>query len=517
MDFPRITAIIGLAVIGSGIAQAGTSTDIFGGGSVFAEKIGRAILDCAGTPIGGEAQNKACTKPAADGYEFYYAGVDSATGIAGLMAETAQAHTLDTGIVSTDSNHPSYPYPHWHFTISETPLDSLTEPSGKVTDLKIWAKSPGRHFRGQLWQYPIGAFGLALAFNPGVSGKSPISLTLKTSKVTGVAGELDLDRNQTCFIWTGTNAKGKPVAGKYDWSNPLLLDGVTKVTKKKTLIEDNPAYAGIAPSGSALAIQPVVRTDFAGSTFVLTAWLKKNCKGYGAAGYGLPTSDPAVFPAKNPGGKPWLTAATSNAMASAVAGTVGAIGYVTPDKVAPLASSGPLAAFVATEGSKPSEFTYLYPTEANVEASIGILPAPAADKSGTAWGAKLNEDYFKKKENGTGYPLVSLTWLMGYQCYVNDTTSGEIETGIENFAKFLWATDGANGDAATQADKILIAAGIVPLSDPFKTSILETMTDGGKRALVGVPTSYAKLEKKKGSGSDGPKACSKWNLDPNRF
>jgi ABC-type phosphate transport system substrate-binding protein len=502
----------------AGASVAAERSSIFGGGSTLSEKVDRQVMDCLGTPIAGEANVASCTTPSHDGFEYYYAGIGSGTGLSSLLAEAAQAHSLDGGITSTDANQTTYPYPHWDLSGSDAPLDSLPTPTSALMYLDQYNASATKTNRGAVWQFPIGATSMTIPVNSGsstVSGQAYLTLPASAS---GVPNAVQLDMNQLCYIWTGYDAKGVKVTGAYDWTNPLLQLGVTKGKSAKVI--DNPAYTKYFVNGGSttMPIFPVHRSDGSGSTFILTSFLKANCKGYATAGYGTPTNSALVFPANNPGGVAYSTSngnlvSGSSAMTAAVNANLGAVGYVTPDQVQPINATGPIAAQIATLQSKAPSFAYVYPTSANVNLAVAATTPPVANKKPTDWGAKLNAKYFKKANNSTGYPITSLTWLMGYQCYVNDTTSGNVATAITNFASFLWATDASNGNAPTQADNIITANGLVPLPDTYKTSILGTIVTGStKFAITPVVTTYSD---KKGNG--GPKACTGWNTDTNRL
>jgi ABC-type phosphate transport system substrate-binding protein len=536
------TAALALSTSG---AFAATPVNVYAGGSTLSMIIDRAAMDCIGTPIASETTyttvdcNGSTTGAAlANGFEYYYAAIGSGGGLANLLAEADGNQALGGNApTAVDGNIPnsSRPYPHWHLTFSDAPLDSIPSDSNTTTYLTTYLANL-KTSRGQAWQYPVAATTITVPFNPGIpsagsacpgtSGAPAVSLLLKNQSVicsggvmtttgggtpttAGTAGDLNLTNDQLCYLWTGRDAKGNTPSGTWDWSNPILTQGTFKANKAHTQI-DPAAYAGLYPtSASSLPITLVHRNDGSGSTFIFTSYLDKHCKGYGTAGYGTPTNDPGVFPSTTPGGTSFVTNKGSGGMITSVNATVGAVGYVTPDQVAPTPGKTTTAAYLATPSSTYKlGWHFVYSSPATIQLSVAGVQPPAANAGPKKWGAKLNAKYFKKTNNPNGYPITSLTWMMGYQCYVEDTVNGEIETAVSDYLTAFYKTDSSNGSSATVFDNIITSQGMLPLPDTYKAAINATFAGGGKYSLVGVPTTYADTSKK---NATGPKQCKLWN------
>lgn len=566
------------AVIALTAGTAHATTPIYTGGGTFAYSSLRAASDCAGVPLNGEAQSSACTTPSANGYEYLYAQVGSGLGLYAFLNEASPSAPTSSFSINQDSgNGYTYGptgYAKWMFTDSDAPLDSVqTEVNstaavatfqnppaiGKGTWLDVYnqtgvagSTTSTKFKRGNAWQLPEAVAPVTVPYNLG-------GTTFTTaSSVTGVSNQLNLSKDMLCYIWTGANslgvalpnksgatfatvdATGKPVVDANGvattltagWA-PTWQDGIfyaTYNTKPKVPVQLT-YDSNIKTLDSAITtIKPYHRPDGSGSTYLFTLWLSINCKGYTAAGYSAPStvvtwpSWVAPAPTGTGGGK----------MQSSIAGNPGSIGYVDPSKVQPVAATGPSAAFVQSVTSSVKAPQFVYPTIAAVKASFANIAPPILGKPASAWGAALNKTFFRAKSGS--YPIVGLTYLVGYQCYAKDSSNDNYDgvLGLVNFfatnasAEAILESKGLVGlgvDPTTNADgRNFLQAELAYLTDTTDAAALAGVAPNQypKTALVGLLSSQSgDFDVKNAKGVvvkhvAGPAACKGYFDDNNR-
>ncbi len=458
-------------ILGAGEARA--LTPIYGGGDPLAAAALDAFGQCLGSqnsanPNLAAATAAGCVAAATPAYDYLNDAGGSADALAALIAQTAPSTAAASGTTPTDSNFPAYPYPSWQLAVSNIPIDSPAPGTGAAYYVNGYNTALAAK-RGRAWQIPMGAEAIAFPYNlpttaftaGGASYSGAVfgtgfypGLTATASVTTPAGGSadvtrLDLSPDMLCYIWTGHRANGAGVNGTYTWDNPIFAG--LRVTRAGKIHQTNYDSNLLAASVAGLAIQPVTVAN-SGLTYVLTLWLRQNCAGYATAGY-TPPAATASFPS-------FVTAAGLSASDPAtavamVAAHPGAIGYATPDVVAPVSPAAPPAAFLLAGRQKTANppSLFVYPSPEAIAPALATLALPH-NLAATSWGARLDRLLFKQESKGLGYPVVGLDYVLGYTCYLNDSAHDEL-TGVTAVVNFL-------GDAKAAA--IVASLGLVPLT-----------------------------------------------------
>ncbi|PMY65078.1 MULTISPECIES: substrate-binding domain-containing protein [Pseudomonas] len=188
-------------------------------------------------------------------------------------------------------------------------------------------------------------------------------------------------------------------------------------------------------------VRVVYRATSSGTSEILTRHLNNRCPS-------VFTSVSSTFANAHPGAEPasWIGVSGSSAMASTVASTDGAIGYVGPEDVD------------ATNNAVVARINGLLPTVGNVQTALSTIapPSTAADRADlTKWAPVLpNPD--------TGYSIVGYTNFIFGQCY-KDTAD------VSSIRSFL--TKHYNATFASSNDQAIIDKKLIPLTATWKTAI----------------------------------------------
>lgn len=508
--------------LNAGTAHAST-VGIYGGGSTLAYLIYDTMGQCvgvqnAGTPGAGpnnpggtvamnpdtaNATTLGCASPLDTAHEYLFTATGSGAGLSALIANSATTSGTKTGTLAVDSTNGfgAYPYPSWQLTFSDAPLETLDALGSATTYLADYTTAL-KAKRGQVWQIPVTAVPVGLPYNlPSATfGTTFYGAAASTVPVSnGVGGpsanvpKFDLSTDMVCYIWTQKDHKGNPVAGTYTWDNPIFY-GAKKATKAAPI--SNMDSNLVQSSVTGLPIQPIARSDASGTTYLFTLWLSKNCKG------ATPTngfSTPATLVTW-----PSFVLATGNGggdLVNKVKALNGAIGYSTPDGILPAKAGTVPAAFLAVPKAKVTDNPpiFLYPNpQSALLAETGItVPTKITAKS---WGTTLTKKFFKAAAVNAGYSITGLTYMMGYTCYVNDTTNDEY-TGVKNLVSFL---------ADPKTSTLLTNNGFAPLSATNYTSEVGTVLAN----ITGVSATPVVSGKKT---ITGPKACKLFTTDAHDY
>ncbi|AZE48819.1 Phosphate-binding DING protein [Pseudomonas chlororaphis] len=188
-------------------------------------------------------------------------------------------------------------------------------------------------------------------------------------------------------------------------------------------------------------VRVVYRSGSSGTSEILTRHLNNRCPS-------VFTSVSSTFANAHPGAEPasWIGVSGSAAVASTVASTAGAIGYVGPEDVD------------ATNNAVVARINGLLPTVGNVQTALSTIapPSTAADRADlTKWAPVLpNPD--------TGYSIVGYTNFIFGQCY-KDTAD------VSSIRSFL--TKHYNATFASSNDQAIIDKKLIPLTATWKTAI----------------------------------------------
>lgn len=216
------------------------------------------------------------------------------------------------------------------------------------------------------------------------------------------------------------------------------------------------AFSGQATTWGALLgtadttpIRIVYRSGSSGTTEILSRHLNSQCPTLFTTNSTFTTANAGTEPAN------WIAVASSAAMASTVAATEGAIGYVGPDSVNPASN-----AVVARVNG-------LLPTSANVSTALAtaVPPAAAFRNDPAAWAPVLANPQ-------SGYKLAAYTFLELGQCYRDAT----VTTDLRNFLTKHYASSNNN-------DAIIAAHDFIPLSAQWKSAIRSSFLTSNSLAI----------------------------------
>jgi ABC-type phosphate transport system substrate-binding protein len=309
--------------------------------------------------------------------------------------------------------------------------------------LNISAAAP---LYGPLIQFPVSVDPVALAYNPNyAAGKAFVLAAGQTT--------LKLDRKAYCRILNGEIT---------DWNDTYLasINGVTSL---------------LQPGDTSAPITVVGRSDGSGSTSILTRHLGKVCGGKGIlAGTNKYTDGVTTLPAAVQALSNVSLQSGSGGVAGKVNSTVGAIGYIGADYVAPYNSASGTNSFNLPAAQLQNNYgfthpaasppVYVAPSPAGALAAFnGINPPGAAVRAdqtlwvqSTSHTAKIADPIVK-----AAYPIVGTTNFLGYTCY-------DSVAKVVAFRNFLIFNFGAQGQT------ILKNAGLAPVPAAWTTVIKST-------------------------------------------
>jgi len=511
----------------AGAAQAGT-VGIYGGGSTLSYTVDDVIGQCVGVqnsgspitnPDSAKATATVCggTAPLNSSYEYLLSGTGSGAALTALTTNTPTTAAAKSGEAYIDSANGfgAYPYPSWQLSFSDAPLDSpdpatvtgvvpgsTATQSATGTSYLAEYTSTLKSYRGQLWQIPVTATPIALpyhlpnaSFGTGFYASSVPSVTVSNSAtVSATVPVLDLSTDMVCYIWTQhtSGAKGIKVPGNYTWDNAIFT-GVKTASGVIKSFDSNL----ISSSVTGVPIQPVVRSDASGTTYLFTLWLSQHCQaGYAAAGYSTPATLvtwPSFVTADG------LTGNGGGGLSTTVLANNGAIGYITPDTILPAKSGANPAAFVLAGPDTPATVgqtspSFLYPNGQNTSLAESGVSLPTGILA-TSWGTKLNTKFFLAAAKDYGYPITGLTYVMGYTCYDDDTTNNTY-AGVEAYLNEL---------ATVAGGSLFKNNGFAPLTSADYASAVTIVEKDLKGVLaVGV------VNKKGVVTAAGPAACNEF-------
>lgn len=280
---------------------------------------------------------------------------------------------------------------------------------------------------GPLIQIPAAATSVTIPYKLTLAGGTAVS-------------NLDLTSAQLCDIFSGTVTTWNQVNASYP----------------------------------ATPIKVVYRGNSSGTTEILTRHLNSQCP--------AKFNTNSTFATANIGAEPasWIAVTTSPAVASTVASTEGAIGYVGPEDVN--ASSNAVVAKV----------NGLLPTIGNVTTALSTV-APPKGTAGVSTEDRSNPaNWAKVLPNPTsGYSIVGYTYLIFNQCYKDSADN----TAVRNFInRHYTVSDASNNDNA------IIAAKLIPLTDSttlgyddWKQAVRNTFFLASSSLAVGNATACASI------------------------
>jgi ABC-type phosphate transport system substrate-binding protein len=498
-----MAAVIALATAGSAGAQP---TPLFGGGSTLVEKVYRDLFNNYGSTASGDlctGLTSVCpTSHYNSGVEILYVGVGSGNGLKALDANDPSLYVSGSKtpdkvpVPSTSDFGPYYGtgtgstwvpgtgvgpnFPKVSFSGSDNTLSS--------TDITANAASPlGGKNTNPLIQVPGIVAAIAVPFHPAPSWKP------KGAKPAGASSAFNLTTNALCGIFTGAITT---------WDDPELT-AANKGTRLGT--------------GT---ITVVYRNDSSGTTFLFTNALINQC---GVTAYtGTNGTVTAFSSSLHPVPGKWLydsgiftynanlphyksgtsffinafnasdlpsnflnnstlTGVTGGASGSggvkaAIAGTVGSIGYVSPDFVLPVDTTGSAAANLQTYSTFSTGSTPVYkaPTAANA------VPIMAASKPPTFPTAALNPLNWgavnPAPAAATAYPIGGFSFIDLHRCYTSSADVAALvgkSAGQYGYLTWYYGASSVNGNVPAT---ILKKDGFAPVPNTWTAAITRLLT-----------------------------------------
>lgn len=221
-------------------------------------------------------------------------------------------------------------------------------------------------------------------------------------------------------------------------------------------------WGGLLGTADATPIKVIYRSGSSGTTELLTRFLNDSCSAqFGVSG---------TFTTANIGAEPatWQAVATSADVVTAVNGTDGAIGYVSPDYV-----NSNSAAVVARVSKLPLAAGVLapLPSAANASTALGtaLAPANAADRANPlkwvpTFGSNTAAGDKPVPTATNAYPIVGYTNFLVGQCYATAADA----TAIRSFLNDLYS-----GTKAT----VIAQHSFVSLPTAFAAEVKKTFLD----------------------------------------
>jgi phosphate transport system substrate-binding protein len=322
----------------------------------------------------------------------------------------------------------------------------------------------------------------------------PLSSGATALQTYGAADIVPVFGNPIAIAFNGTNT-GLASGATLQLSQPTLcgiFTGTITNWDASQIAADNPGV-----TFNNLPITVVVRSDTAGSTFILAEALNADCSNFasvtGGVGLGSGTNAAGTLaPIWGTNGGTFVQEKGSGGIVTEVNATAGSIGYDSVSYVQPFSSTGPLAAAIKNAKGK-----FETPT---VSASALALKGPfgTTGPSGTANGVTTiypnpvtNQILYLAQPSQAGaYPIVGFAYDYFYQCSDATTTTTALTGTNSLYKSFILKTE--VGTTLTPADTIVESTGLVPLSNAVKTKS-ESVIGAGSTKIVNGPKSYCTI------------------------
>ncbi len=491
-----------LAVVSAAPAQA--ITPLYSGGGTLAEKVYRDAMNCYGnhsgtdTEAGASGSGVSLAEPPAtcngvapyrSDVEILYVGVGSGNGKKAFVNHDASAFTDGprtpdaVPVASTTDFGPFYGTgagASWVRNTTDTgPFPSKVSFIGSDDPL-LQSDIDTYNTKKNGWGAPIQVPGLittiAIPYKPASGtwtekGKKPAG--------GGNSGLVDLSTNTLCGIFTGAITT---------WNDPAITADNGKVV------------LGTGP------ITVIYRSDSSGSTFLTSNALINQCA---STSYPVPSSWQAVtgnaaglgnnsffVNVKTAGILPanFTAASGSGGVKTAINGTAGSIGYVSPDFVLPIDGSGPKAANLQTWATFSSGAAPVFkaPIAKAGTPIVGATKAPSFAKNcatlaqGCAtdplkWGVT-----FPKPVSAAAYPIGGFTFIDSYTCYATAADADAVAGASSGSLGYLRWFFGSAGDNASKVKTSLTSNGFSLIPGGW-LSAAKKLISTNKPTKIGTP------------------------------
>lgn len=447
-------SLLALAAAGMLFNAAPASAEtIYAGGATLPFGLYRSWLDCFGSVLNSTLHPRDALCTVAAGFP-----VDSTAVIAYAPVGSGGGITALTNQQSPNATPSSTPYENATIVYNEGTNGYGTGPNfwdfsgsdATLTSAQITAyNTAAGAARGPAIQIPTVGTSVTIPVNT-------TGLNIARSAPAGGTSGLYLSRRAFCGIFTGTIT---------NWNHPILT-----YDNNNTQLHAN------------LQIRVVRRSDSSGTTFLFSRNLDTVCAGQNDGGNHTPAGTLAdwtggvgttvTWPTTTTApGSVFVAAAGSEGVASTVASTAGAIGYVSPDftrqvstpevspapVVANLQNQTGWAARVSDTTPTPGEHVPVAPSLTNVGAATNTF-AGTTTQTAAAWSAALDTAALRNPAGASVYPIIGFTMLDLYTCYFPAAEA----TTIKNFIS--WITGNHATAPVSVANQIANNAGFTALS-----------------------------------------------------
>jgi phosphate transport system substrate-binding protein len=479
-----------VALAASSTPALATTTGLFGGGSTLVEKVYRDLFNNYGSTSSGDlcaGLTTVCpTTHYRSGVELLYVGVGSGNGV-----KAVDAH--DPSLYVTGSKTPdAVPTPSgsdfgafygtgtgasWVPGTGVGPFYASVTFSGSDNILSSTDVSAVAALGfGPVIQIPGIVAAIAVPFKPTATWNP------KGTQPTGGSSKVQLSLNTLCGIFNGDITDWSDAAIKKDNRNVALGSGAITVVYRNDSSGTTFLFSNGLLNQCGTTSHPTAHSTHP----ILDQWLTDNAITFSGTTPAFKSGTSFFINVFKAGHLPSnflnnsaLTGVTGGANGSggvkaAINATAGAIGYVSPDFVQPVDSTGPQAANLQTYLTFKNAATPIYkaPTAANatpIMTSIappsfsGTTP-PAADP--LQWGA-VNPTPIAPG----AYPIGGFSFIDLYSCYssaaVVDALVGTT-AGSLGYFKWYYGTASANGGVPAN---VLAADGFAPVPPSWAAAV----------------------------------------------
>ena len=509
----------------AGSVHATTTTPLYGGGSTLVEKVYRDVFNAYGSTASGDlcsglttATHPCPTAHYRSSIEILYVGVGSGNGLKALETNSPAAYTSgpktpdNPPVPSTRDFGPFYGtgtganwVPDTTGTLNPFPKVSFSGSDNNLGSSDITTAAGSSLGNNPLVQVPGIVAAIAIPFQPAANWNP------KGGTVKGASSKVQLSINTLCGIFTGQITT-------WDDANITKNNGGVRLgTGTITVVYRNDSAGATFLFTNALINQCGV-TAYTGTNGTVTAFSTKST--YPVSGKWLYDSSIFTFSSTAPHYKSGtsfyinafnagdlssnfinnstLTGVTGGASGSsgvkaAILGTTGSIGYVSPDFVQPVDSTGPQAANLQSYATFSAGSTPVYkaPTAAN---AVPIMSTAKPPTFPTAAANPLNWGAVDPLPSlATAYPIGGFSFIDLHGCYASATdVAALVGTSPGSYGYLTWYYGSASVNKGKPA-AILAQDGFAPVPAAWSQAINRLLTSAttainvvGKGACKGV-------------------------------
>jgi len=479
-----------VALTAAGMAGA-TTTPLYNNGGTLAEKVYRDLFNTYGNTASGDLCVGRSTCPGTAynaNVEILYVGVGSGNGLKALDNNDPSLYVSGSKkpdavpVPSTRDFGPFYGegtgatwvpgtgvgpnFPKVSFSGSDNVLSS--------TDISTAAASPLKN--NPLVQIPGIVAAIAVPFNPAPNW-TPKGVTL-----AGASSKVQFSTNTLCGIFTGDITTWDDAAIKADNHGVRLGTGTITVVYRNDSSGSTFLFTNALLNQCGTAAHPTNSTHKIPDQWLTDNGLTANASApfyKSGTSFFINVFNAGHLPANfyNNSAQSGVTggASGSGGLKAAILGTTGSIGYVSPDFVKPVDSSGPAAANLQTYATFNAGSTAVYkaPTAPNavpIMAAIKPPSFPNAAANPLNWGA-LNPT----PTAAAAYPIGGFSFIDLHRCYTSaaDVAALVSKTGKYGYLTWYYGPSSVNGG---KPNAILAQDGFAPVPNTWKAAVNRLLT-----------------------------------------